>query len=321
MKFVGAVLVLATMAAGCGQAVPSQGRQETLNTSRAALAAQPAGKRKSPSPSFRFEIFDAVPGAPATEATSINEEGTIVGNYNDVDFNLLGFIRRRGETETVTVPFPEAIGTDLRAINARGDILATWGEFTNRFFIHGARIDRRGSVTHFDVPGSLDTRLRGLNDRGDIVGFYDSSSFFSGIGFLYRDGRFTSFEVPSADPQQTFPRGINNPGDIVGYFNDAVTTHGFVLRGGAYATVDVPDAVYTLLTGINEQGIAVGFFGAEDGSEQGFLYDIRRGQATPFSCPGFFTEANDINNAGAIVGLCFDDPFNGPFHAFLAEPR
>jgi hypothetical protein len=54
--------------------------------------------------------------------------------------------------------------------------------------------------------------------------------------------------------------GINNAGDIVGYqFNFApFQAHGFLLHDGQLTRIDVPGAIVTLISGINNRGEIVG---------------------------------------------------------------
>src|SRR5256885_14311222 len=74
------------------------------------------------------------------------------------------------------------------------------------------------------------------------------------------DYRFVKFDFPNA--LSTGARGINARGDIVGDYNDPNdVTHGFLLRQGAFTTIDVPGAAGTLGgRGINARGDIVGTF-------------------------------------------------------------
>ena len=73
-----------------------------------------------------------------------------------------------------------------------------------------------------DYPGATGTRLSGINDRGDMIGSYSTDAGAHYHGFLYKDGAFTSFDVPFVtDLTWTFPQGINNHNQIVGDYYDA----------------------------------------------------------------------------------------------------
>jgi len=123
---------------------------------------------------------------------------------------------------------------------------------------------------------------------------------------------FNTFSVAGAI--STFGGNINNRGQIVGAFQDAAgATHGFLLKGKKYATLDPPGAIYTSANGISDVGVVVGFYYTADGLEHGFSY--QNGQYTTLDFPGALnTSANGINNEGQIVGDYFDD--SGIDHGF-----
>ena len=52
-----------------------------------------------------------------------------------------------------------------------------------------------GQYTTIDVPGAASTVAVGVNDLGVVSGFYFDSSG-NEHGFLYRDGTFTTVNVP-----------------------------------------------------------------------------------------------------------------------------
>jgi probable HAF family extracellular repeat protein len=89
-------------------------------------------------------------------------------------------------------------------------------------------------------------------------------------------------------------------------------SHGFLLSGGTYTTLDVPGVTFTAATGINDAGQIVGSYIAADGNFHGFL--LSEGIYTLVDVPGATsTFIYGINNAGQIVGS-----YDG--HGFLATP-
>ena len=60
-------------------------------------------------------------------------------------------------------------------------------------------------------------------------------------------GTYTEFDVPGASSTGCY--GVNSAGDIVGYYTTD-GSHGFLLSGGTYTTIDYPVSSYTFLTGI-----------------------------------------------------------------------
>ena len=68
---------------------------------------------------------------------------------------------------------------------------------------------------------------------------------------------FTTIAVPNA--RATSASGINARGDIVGSYTDAAgTVHGYLLRDGAFTTIDFPDAPDADVVATDARGIAPG---------------------------------------------------------------
>src|SRR5713226_8654954 len=96
----------------------------------------------------------------------------------------------------------------------------------------------------------------------------------------------------------------------------ASTSHGVDVRPPAFAfvSIDVPNATFTIPTGIGPSGDIVGIYGDASFNEHGFL--LSHGSFTTIDVPGALvgasgtlqTEANGINPAGDIVGDYFAPP-------------
>jgi probable HAF family extracellular repeat protein len=101
--------------------------------------------------------------------------------------------------------------------------------------------------------------------------------------------------------------GINARGQIVGvYFDASTVSHGFLLSGGQYTTLDDPNAGAgafqgTTAEGINARGQIVGFYTDANDVNHGFL--LSGGQYTTLDVPNASdTAATGINSSGQIVG-------------------
>jgi uncharacterized membrane protein len=161
---------------------------------------------------------DPAPDAVLTEALGINNKGTIVGFYFDLNDIQHGFILRRGVSETYD--YPGASQTALTAINDRNQIVGFWIDAAFQF--HGFML-QDGVMTNIEPPGSTTTAPRGINNRGQIVGgFRDAANV--GHGFLLSRGIYTSLDFPGAF--HTTAIGINDRGMIVGTYN--FFTRGFI---------------------------------------------------------------------------------------------
>lgn len=101
---------------------------------------------------------------------------------------------------------------------------------------------------------------------------------------------------------------MNARGEIAGFYDDAAdTTHGFLLSKGTFTTIDVPGALFTAVTDINNAGVMIGAYddtagGCVAGNCHGFV--LRQGTFTTIDFPGAsHTEVLGINDAGEIVGV------------------
>ena len=81
-----------------------------------------------------------------------------------------------------------------------------------------------------------------------------------------------------------------------------------------FTPLDIPGAVHTVASGVNDAGIIVGEYTDSSGTRHGFLW--QGGSFTPLDVPGAAgTVASGINDAGVIVGS-FADTLGGS-HGFL----
>jgi len=161
----------------------------------------------------RCTILD-FPGANLTEASGVNDDGQVVGNYRDAAGNFHGFFWDAGLFVTIDVPFPDATITGPTAINNIGQIVGFY--FDNNGRVHGFLYEN-GSFTAFDFPKAVDTLPADINDHGQIVGSYVDGNFV-GRSFLLENGTFTIFNVPFIEVFASRVSGINNKGQIVGTY-------------------------------------------------------------------------------------------------------
>ena len=140
-------------------------------------------------------------------------------------------------------------------------------------------------------------------------------------------------------------KGSNDNGLIVGFYvGTDGQDHGFdanvqnavggQLTGTAIADPTVPPVtgepgakfVFSQILGIDDNGIAVGYYGDTTPTQPGFLYNTHTGQYTflddpseQFSNAGVeITQITGMNNSGEITGFYSDA--NGVFHGFVATP-
>jgi uncharacterized membrane protein len=179
------------------------------------------------------------PGARLTEATGVNDNGIVVGDYVDAAGQFHGFVWDSGLFLTFDVPFADASLTAPAGINNVGQIVGFYFD-NNRTeslpngHAHGFLYDN-GVFTSFDFPHSTATIPFDINDEGRIVGIYGDENLV-GHSFLFQDEQFATFEVPFAGVVFTDVSGLNNRGQIVGRYvvsnpGDSVNpflSHGFI---------------------------------------------------------------------------------------------
>lgn len=176
-----------------------------------------------------------------------------------------------------------------------------------------------------DPPGSVDTRPFGITDSGDVVGLYITTDT-KVHGFLFTRGVYTSIDVPGAI--RTNALGVTelqSPSDdeqvpgagrglaVVGRYDTANgVAHGYVLRDGAFATIDYPYPAgyagtrFTVATGINPRGDIVGRYQGTDGLFHGFT--LIDGEFTTIDHPeGRAIHALAINHRGDLAGCSYRD--------------
>ncbi len=86
----------------------------------------------------------------------------------------------------------------------------------------------------------------------------------------------------------------------------------------------VPAFVFSQILGINDFGIAVGYYGDSTGSQHGFIFNTHTGKYTFLDDPNAafsngveVTQITGISNSGGITGFYSDA--SGVFHGFVAS--
>ncbi|HJP80683.1 MAG TPA: CHRD domain-containing protein [Pseudonocardiaceae bacterium] len=171
-------------------------------------------------------------------------------------------------------------------------------------------------------------QLLGINDQGQIAGYFGSGAAgHPNKGYLVRDGKFAGENVPGS--VQTQVTGIDNLGATVGFSSRANNANqvndntGFVLRGGAFHPVSFPakdnaNPPVNQLLGINDDGIAAGFYTDSAGNNHGYTINTRRGGFSAVTVPGSGSvTAAAINDRGQLAG--FDTNAAGITQGFLRD--
>jgi uncharacterized membrane protein len=292
---------------------------------------------------FQFLNFDGpTPGtnaATGTNANGIANSGTSVGFTIDNDGNLHNFtVNPLRSTKLQLLNINGSTKAMAFGVNSSGVVVGTDGN-GNAFYLS------RGVVKTFIPTGGSSATAFGINDNGTIVGQYVNGG--ATPGFIRVNGKtFITINAPSG-PNTVNAQGINNKGLVVGFYvGTDGQDHGFMvnesfgrrtptsLTGTAIADPTIPNVagepgatfVFSQILGINDKGIAVGYYGDSTTSQHGFLYNTKTGQYTFLDDPSEafnngveVTQITGITNSGEITGFYSDA--NGVFHAFVANPH
>ena len=204
------------------------------------------------------------PNSMMTQVVGINNTGTTAGFYVDQNGNTFGFYRTSNGTFT-SVGYPE---TPFNQLLSQNDLKQAAGYYSlsqNNTLPDVPYIyDEVGGVFEIiTIPNSPGgAQATGINNSQWKCGFFIDSNNVN-HGWLLQGGTFTQLDVPGSVFTQAL--GLNNNGQVVGSWMDSGNlTHGFVysISTGQYTTIDEPHGVgTTIVNGINDNGVLVGFFG------------------------------------------------------------
>lgn len=239
-----------------------------INDSNAIAGYHGSGATGHPNQGFRLTLpntftSENVPGSVQTQVIGINNIGTTAGFYINSGGANQGFVRGTGGIFK-TVDFP---GTgqskppvnQLLGLNNTNTYAGYYADATGNF--HGYIYALNGGVfLVFTIPGATSAQATGVNDAGQICGFFVAGGVTQ--GFVLNGGTFTKLKAPGATSTSAF--GLNKNGQVVGTYTDTSGgVHGFVYKGGSFQSVDDPSGIgATIINGINDKGVIVGFYGS-----------------------------------------------------------
>jgi hypothetical protein len=223
------------------------------------------------------------------QLADINDKSAMIGNTPYGDAFLVD--KNKKTTEIRCPGDPIEHSTVVSAINNVGQIVGSCS-------LGGFVRDANNTFTLLDFPGAgpKGTIPYGINDLGHIVGIYNESACGVHLGcfhgFVWKDGEYTSFDVPFPEALFTQLVGINNAGQIIGIHahhvpgggvNDFDNVEGFLYDNGNFIALNFPDAKYPLAClsadcrtypmDINNLGQIVGLAYDSEGKRQYFLYE------------------------------------------------
>ena len=284
-----------------------------------------------------FDFSPLTPPATGSNANGISNTGQVVGTTVDVS-GAPTFTNFSGTPFTTLTQLNTGAGQTAFGINSAGNVVG--GNGTNAFFLPVG-----GPLQLLMTPPNAINAF-GINDKGNIVGQFTSGA--NTTDFILpssTSNSFTAINQPTGITSDVInAQGINNNGLVVGFYlgNDG-QVHGFTANapaslGGSITAMAVTDPtippnpgepgatfVFSQILGIDDAGLAVGYFGDSTTSQHGFLYNTNTTSYTFLDDPAAMfhngveiTQITGISNSGEIGGFYTDA--NGTFHSFVAIP-
>lgn len=200
------------------------------------------------------------PGAAQTQVIAINNASNTAGFYIDRNGANHGFLKV-GANYT-PADFPNTTSSpkvnQLLGFNTHTQSVGFYNDSAgiSHGYIRGA-----GVYLVFTILNATSATATGVNEAGEVSGFYSDKA---GVmhGFLLNQGVFITLTFPGATGTQAF--GLNNQGQVVGSYTDSAgMIHGFIWTNGTFqGPVDDPSgAGATMINGINDGAVIVGFYG------------------------------------------------------------
>jgi hypothetical protein len=202
------------------------------------------------------------PNSVQTQVIGINNRDKTSGFYITSAGRTHGFTDKNGTF--LTVDFPGSPFNQLLSQNDQGQAAGYYSTKTDGTGPDHAYVyDEMGGVfEQFTIPNSTSAQATGINNFQNVCGFtIDSAGVMH--GWLQIAGQFTILDFPQATATQAL--GLNNKGVLVGSYSDtAGASHGFTYTVGTktWQSIDDPNGIgTTVVNGINDSGILVGFSG------------------------------------------------------------
>ena len=133
-------------------------------------------------PAFASPVFTDInallPANFNSQATGVNDAGTVVGFYLPTAATSVGFLDQGGMITPID-PFGSTF-TQALGINNNGEIV---GFEVDAMGAQHGYVDIGGVFQAFDPPGSVNTTINGVNNLGQIVGFFTDANDNT-IGFI-----------------------------------------------------------------------------------------------------------------------------------------
>ncbi len=269
---------------------------------------------------FTFTTLDNPADPTFNQLLGINDHGVIVGYYGSgaAGHPNIGYEISPPYTKFASDNQPGSVQTQATGINNAGLTTGFWsdtnlggGADANFAFLRSPVGHNFTYVSTIDPDTASTPRISqalGVNNNKVVAGFFaDASGATHGFTYALPTGAYTAFQLPNTSTAMT---GINDSGTTCGFVTNANATFGFTRNatGGVLARFTVPGTKMTQLLGINNAGVAVGFYADGNGLTHGLYYVPATGNWLRVDNPNGVqgTVLNGINNKNQLVGFYTD---------------
>jgi len=259
--------------------------------------------------SGRLTVLPSLPGYQKTNASAINDNGTVVGTaytgeYYEPPYRPVRWDRRNRITE---LPLPSGYQYGAALLINRHGMIAGSVASEDSEHSRAVRWDRKGNVRVLQTLGGPASRVFGMNDRGDMVGRADWAPYRWAAVRWNRNGAVTELPLPQAGRHAAFAFQINQRRTAVGVadFSPPDTA---ALRwdraGRVTALRSLSGSTGSTAVAINDRGIVVGSCYMSDYTGRPVMWHPD-GRLAELPLPDGYRsgDASLINNRGVIVGL------------------
>lgn len=280
-----------------------------------------------------FTTIDNPADPTFNQLLGINKSGVISGYFGSgqAGHPNIGYTIAPPYTQFASDNLPESVQTQATGIEGNGTTVGFWSPTNTGIGLDAnfAFIRQSNGFTYLSVNNPLGAsfpqvdQLLGINGSNIAVGFYnDAAGASHGYAYTMKTGVYTPVNVTGAVSDAA--TGINAHNQICGFFTiSGGTTEGFVQtlgNGGIVTTFTVPGAALTQLLGINDSGLAVGFYQNSPADiTHGITYNPVNGNWNQLDAPNGIggTVLNGINDNGEAVGFYTDAA--GNVHGLLVK--
>jgi hypothetical protein len=224
-----------------------------------------------------------VSGSSQTSTFGITDKNIVTGDYTDTSGITHGFVGPIDGSNYKSFDDPDG-STQPRGINDKGWI-------TGFDSVSTASWERSPSGTLKPVTKggtALDGVVQGINKSGVFGADYIDPTSLATIAYLGQKYKYMSKVKLSIANSGFAVRGVDAAGDVSGWFYDPTTQlqHGFIIISGKAKQIDYPNANYTVMEGLNDNGIVPCQYEDTSNVIHGCYYDVSTKKIKSLDPPG-----------------------------------